>query len=66
MKFPYRPFPLNHIDPVTKLDYAWRPALKVFLLYQYKKSAPIECPKLQMSSLDLGSYGKCVRSTDRL
>jgi hypothetical protein len=49
VKYPYRPFPLNHIDPVTKLDYAWRPALKVLLWYQHKKSAPIE------SILDTGA-----------
>jgi hypothetical protein len=49
VKYPYRPFSLNHIDPVTKLDYAWRPALKVLIWYQHKKSAPIE------SILDTGA-----------
>lgn len=49
MKFPYKSFPLDHIDPVTKLDYAWRPALKVIISYQTKKTAPIE------SILDAGA-----------
>jgi len=49
VKYPYRPFPLSHVDPVTKLDYAWRPALKVLLWYQHKKSPPIE------SILDTGA-----------
>jgi hypothetical protein len=42
VKYPYRPFPLNRVDPVTKLDYAWRPALKVLIWYQHMKSAPLE------------------------
>jgi hypothetical protein len=49
VKYSYRPFPLSHVDPVTKLDYAWRPALKVLLWYQHKKSPPIE------SILDTGA-----------
>jgi hypothetical protein len=53
VKYPYRPFPLNRVDPVTKLDYAWRPALKVLIWHQHKKSAPLE------SILDTGA-GHCI------
>lgn len=42
MKYPYKPFPLSHTDPVTKLDYAWRPALTVFISHSAKRSAPVE------------------------
>lgn len=49
MNFLYRPFPLNRVDPVTKLDYAWRPVLKVLIWYQHKKSPPLE------SILDTGA-----------
>lgn len=42
MKYPYKAFPLSHTDPVTKLDYALRPALRVFLSHGGKRSAPIE------------------------
>jgi hypothetical protein len=49
VKYPYKPFPLDHVDPVSKLDYAWRPALKVLIWYQNKRTAPIE------SILDTGA-----------
>jgi len=42
VRYPYRPFPLPHPDPVTKLNYAWRPALKVLIWYKHKRSAPLE------------------------
>jgi len=40
--YPYRAFPLDQTDPVTKLDFAWRPALKVLIWYNHKRTAPIE------------------------
>ena len=49
MKYPYKPFPLSQTDPVTKLDYAWRPALTVFISHGGKRSAPLE------SILDTGA-----------
>ena len=49
MKFSYKPFPLLHPDPITKLDFAWRPALKVFIWYNHKRSKPLE------SVLDTGA-----------
>jgi len=42
MKYPYKAFPLSHTDPVTKLDYAWRPALQVLIWHNHKRSAPLE------------------------
>jgi Aspartyl protease len=42
VKYPYKAFPLSHTDPVTKLDYAWRPALTVFISHNGKRSAPLE------------------------
>jgi len=42
VKYPYKAFPLSHTDPVTKLDYAWRPALTVFISHSGKRSAPLE------------------------
>ena len=42
MQYPYKPFPLAHIDPVTRLDYAWRPALRVLIWHHGKHSAPLE------------------------
>lgn len=49
MKYPYKPFPLSQTDPVTKLDYAWRPALTVLIWHSHKRSAPLE------SILDTGA-----------
>lgn len=49
VKFPYKPFPLTEPDPVTKLDFAWRAAIKVLLWYNHKRSAPLE------AILDTGS-----------
>jgi hypothetical protein len=42
VKYPYKPFPLSDTDPVTKLDYAWRLALTVFISHSGKRSAPLE------------------------
>ena len=42
MEFPYKAFPLAKPDPATKLDFAWRPFIKVFLWYNHKRSAPLE------------------------
>ncbi|TMA91109.1 MAG: hypothetical protein E6J74_22970 [Deltaproteobacteria bacterium] len=42
MKYRYKPFPLSHTDPVTKLDYAWRSGLTVFISHDGKRSAPLE------------------------
>ncbi len=42
MKYPYRAFPLSQSDPVTKLDFAWRPALNVIIWYNHKRSAPLQ------------------------
>lgn len=42
MKYPYKAFPLSHTDVVTKLDYALRPALTVFISHDGKRSAPLE------------------------
>ncbi len=42
MKYPYKVFPLSHPDPVTKLDYTWKPALTVFISHGGKRSAPLE------------------------
>ena len=49
MKFPYKPFPLPQPYPITKLDFAWRPVLKVFIWYNHKRSMPLE------SVLDTGA-----------
>ena len=53
VKYPYKPFPLSHTDPVTKLDYAWMPALTVFISYNGKRSVPLE------SIVDTGA-GYCI------
>ena len=53
MKYSYKAFPLSHTDPVTKLDYAWRPVLRVFISHNGKRSAPLE------SLVDTGA-GHCV------
>ena len=50
MKFPYRAFPLGASDPVTKQDFAWRPAIKVLLWYNHQRSKPLE------AVLDTGAY----------
>ena len=42
MKYQYKPFPLSHIDQVTRLPYAWRPALRVLIWNNGKRSAPLE------------------------
>jgi hypothetical protein len=42
VKYSYKPFPLSHTDPVTKLDYAWKPVLTVFISHNGKRSAPLE------------------------
>jgi hypothetical protein len=41
VKYPYRKFPLTKIDPVSRLNYAWRPALKVILWYSHKHTVPL-------------------------
>jgi Retroviral aspartyl protease len=40
--YPYKAFPLSEPDPITKLDIAWRPVLKVVLFHQHKRTAPVE------------------------
>jgi hypothetical protein len=49
VKFPYKPFPLSTASPITKQDVVWRPAVKVLLWYNHKRSVPIE------SILDTGA-----------
>jgi hypothetical protein len=47
--YDYKAFPLNQLNPVTKQQIAWRPALRVVIFHGHKKSAPIE------SILDTGA-----------
>jgi hypothetical protein len=49
VNYPYKSFPLNRVDPATKLDFAWRPALKVIIWYNHKRSPLLE------SILDTGA-----------
>ena len=49
MKYPYTRFPLTETDPVTGLDYAWRPALKVLIWHNHKRTVPL------LSILDTGA-----------
>jgi len=57
VKYPYKPFPLTIPDPVTKQDFAWRPAIKVLLWYNHQRSAPLE------SILDTGA-DHCIFSAE--
>lgn len=42
MKYSYKPFPLSYPDPVIQIDYAWRPALNVFISQSGRRSAPVQ------------------------
>lgn len=42
MRYTYKSFPLSDPDPVTKQSFTWRPAIKVLLWHNHKRSSPLE------------------------
>jgi aspartyl protease len=42
VKYPYKAFPRSFPDPVNKQDFCWRPAIRVILWHNHRRSAPLE------------------------